>query len=82
MAGISMPDSAEDDDRILGLLSELTGGIVTGFVVVAEFTDVDGEGRLYGNSLRNQRSHTTLGLLEYGATVERGRCDRAFFEDE
>lgn len=64
----------DDSAKLLEVISACTGGLVTGFVVVASFLDSDGDQRIYGNTLDDQRCHTTLGLLSYGLAVETARA--------
>lgn len=65
------------------LTSLLEGrGMVTGFIVVAEFVDDDGDIRLWADTMADQRSHRSMGLLEWGLTVERARTTKVFLEDE
>lgn len=57
--------------------------IVTGFVVMAEFLDESGEGRIFCDTLEGQRCHSTLGLLGYGTAVETQRAaQHVLGEDE
>lgn len=72
----------EEADVLLATISRVTGGMVTGFVLVAEFTDPEGERRIYGNTLNGQQSHSSLGLLGYGVAVETRRIQDCHFEDE
>lgn len=43
--------------------------IVTGFVVLAEFLNDQGERSLWCDTFEDQRTHQTLGLLAYGTAV-------------
>jgi predicted TIM-barrel enzyme len=56
--------------------------IVTGFVVLAEFTGTDGVGRIYCDTLEGQRCHSTLGLLAYGTAVETHRAAQQVLDDD
>jgi hypothetical protein len=81
---MSIKDGDQDDqsDWLLNKLTELTGGMVEAFVVIVGYTDLDGEKKIYGNTLKDQRSHNTLGLLAYGDAIERHRCVMAHFEED
>jgi hypothetical protein len=51
---------------------DVTGEVlVTGYVVVASFADDTGESSVFTAAAENQRCHTSLGLLEFGAANER-----------
>lgn len=64
----------QEADHLLAAITECTGGVVTGYVVVASFIDEDGDQRIYGNTMDDQRCHASLGLLSYGLAVEQGRA--------
>lgn len=64
----------ESSDRLLKAITECVGGVVTGFVVMASFMDAEGERRIYGDTMQDQRCHETLGLLSYGMAVENRRA--------
>jgi hypothetical protein len=61
----------EDEDRLLATISECTGGIVTGFVVAAEYIDEDGDRCIFGCTLTDQKAHTSLGLIAWADAIER-----------
>lgn len=65
---------AEDD--IVG-----GGSVITNFVVLVEFMDEQGERLVFTSTTEGQQAHTTLGLLDFGATMERARIARNHSED-
>jgi hypothetical protein len=78
--GVTLLDALSDElarsDVVPG------GGIVTAFAVLVEFVDVDGETSIYHETAENQRCHTTLGLLEFGAAIERNRAVESARDDD
>lgn len=73
----------ETSDRLLKAVTECIGsGVVTGFVLVASFMDDDGDRRIYGETMQDQRCHETLGLLSYGLAVENRRAAQVLDEDD
>lgn len=79
-----MKGDGDPDQLILDALqSYIEGaGIVTGFVVIAEFTDEDGDARIICDSMSNQRCHRSMGLLSFGLAVEEARVQDSSREDE
>jgi hypothetical protein len=70
-----MDDQEREADILLAALNQIIGkGMVTGFAIVASFLDEDGDQRIYGNCMNDQRCHATMGLLDYGLAVERARA--------
>lgn len=55
---------------------------VTAYVLIADFIGDEGEKRLYFDTMEDQRNHETLGLLDYGLTVERARSVEHFMSEE
>ncbi len=76
-----MSEEHPDQEKLLNTLSDLVPGMVTKFVIIAEFVDSNGERNLYGLTMQDQRSYETLGLLAYGDAVERRRVTDDFFSD-
>lgn len=68
--------------ELLDVLSNQIDGLITGFVVVAEYIDRDGDVGIWSDTYTGQRAHRTLGLLEFGRTVERHRIDKVWDEDD
>lgn len=65
------------DDEVQGTV------MVTGFVVLAEFTDANGASHIFCDTLEGQRCHATLGLLAYGSAVEQRRAaDNVLGDDD
>lgn len=65
------------DDEVQGTV------MVTGFVMLAEFTDANGSQHIYCDTLEGQRCHATLGLLAYGMAVEEHRAaDNVLGDDD
>ena len=73
----------DPDHRILdAITANLEGsGIVTGFVLVAEFTDEDGDARIICDSMTDQRCHRSMGLLAFGMAVEEARAQDSWRGD-
>lgn len=68
-----MADTTSLADRISGVLYDHlageNGGMVTGFHVIAEFIDSDGESRMLYEWAPGQRLTTTMGLLRWAQGV-------------
>lgn len=77
---MSLPEG-ESSDHLLGAISECVDGMITGFVVIAAFQDVEGERRIYCDTLQDQRCHETLGMLEFASAVERYRAVEVWREE-
>lgn len=76
-------EHGDPDDAFLNVLQDEIGdGMVTGFVVIAEFTDAEGDQRLYCDTLNGQRTHRTMGLLSFGMAVENEKAQQAWREDD
>lgn len=77
-----MKGPGDSEGVFLDALSKEVDGLVTGFVVLAEFVDADGDERIYCNTMSNQRAHRTMGLLSLGMAVEKRRVADAWAADE
>lgn len=78
-----MKGPGDPDDAILNVLSEqIDSGMVTSFVLVAVYTDDEGDTRIWSDTMRDQRSHQTLGLLSWGLAVENERVAQTWREDD
>ena len=77
-----MKGPGDSEGVFLDALSKEVDGLVTGFVVLAEFVDADGDERIYCNTMSNQRAHRTMGLLSFGMAVEKRRVADAWAADE
>lgn len=79
-----MKGPSDPNDALINALGAQIdgGGIVTAFVVIAEYVDADGDVCLWADSMRDQRSNRSMGLLEWGLTVERARVTQTFLEDD
>lgn len=64
-------DRNDEERMILDALTEWVGGIVTSFVIVAEFVDGEGDRCITGRTMPGQPYHTSLGLLAWAETFER-----------
>jgi len=75
----------DDDgaDLVANALQEKFGGMVVEYVAIANVLGEDGDYRLAFDSAEDQRSHTTLGLLDWAAAIERHHALEAWvYEDE
>lgn len=79
---MSSDENGDPTGEILNVLSDQVEGLITGFVVVAEYMDTDGEVGIWCDTYRGQRAHRSLGLLEFAQTVERRRIEQVWEEDE
>lgn len=63
-------------DALTAEIRENTGGegFVTAYIVIAAFTDAEGDSNLYTESGENQRCHESLGLLAFGMAHENARA--------
>lgn len=77
-----MKGDGDPDDALLNTLSEQIDGMVTGFVLVATYTDDQGENNIWTDTMRDQRCHTTLGLLSWASAVEEARAQDTWREDD
>lgn len=82
-----MYDEHGEADHILdGIQKELQSdghtGVVLSYAIVVSWVDDDGEQRIMGSAMQDQRAHMTLGLLEFGTTVERDRIRREWASPE
>lgn len=76
-------EQGDPDEAFLNTLQEqIGGGIVTGFVVIAEFSTSDGDQSLYCDTMTGQRTHRTMGLLQFGLAVENRKAVDAWVEEE
>ncbi len=71
----------DSEGVLLDALSAEVDGLITGFVVIAEFVDGDGDERIYCDTMTNQRAHRTLGLLKFGMAVAERRVGDAWASD-
>ena len=69
-------------ERVLDLVAESVEGIVTGYVLIAEYTDVDGDQRIIADIMEDQRCHRTLGLLSFAAAIENEKAARSWLDDD
>lgn len=75
---------AEDADVLLDAISralaesdDVEGSVfVTAYVVLAAFTDTDGEQAVFTATADNQRAHESLGLLAFATATENARVMR------
>lgn len=72
----------DPDDSLVNYASGQVAGFPTAILIVIEFTDEDGDTRLYCDTLRDQRANRTLGLLEWAATIERTKIAQTWLEDD
>lgn len=77
-----MQGPGDESGDLLNALSAVTVGMVTAFVVIAEYVDADGDVCLWSDTMTDQRAHRTIGLLEFGSAVERARITRQFLGDD
>jgi hypothetical protein len=56
-------------DPVLDVLTDLSPGVVTGYVVIVECVDSDGDTAICIDTLSGQSTPSTLGLLAYGTTL-------------
>lgn len=79
-----MQGPGDPDDAVINCLStQIEGeGFVTGFVLVATYTDSDGDTRIWTDTMRDQRCHSTLGLLSWALAVEQARAQDMWRDDE
>lgn len=76
-------EHGDPDEAFLNVLQQQIGeGMVTGFVVIAEYTDADGDQLLYCDTFSGQRAHRTMGLLQFGLAVENEKAATAWLEDD
>lgn len=75
-------ERGDPDEAFLDVLQDQIDGMVTGFVVLAEFTDQDGDQRLYCDTMTGQRTHRTMGLLQFGLAIENRRAADAWSSDD
>lgn len=67
----------DSSNILLNALSECWPGIViTGFVVIANGMDDDGDHRTYTDTFEDQTAPRTLGMLEAGCAIEKERIVR------
>lgn len=71
----------DETGALLGALAADTGGIVTGFVVLATFLGQDGEERVYFDTMAGQRATATLGLLSAATAIETRRFADHWLDD-
>lgn len=72
-----------DSDRTLDILAgSVPDGIVTGYVLVAEYTDEDGDQRIIADVMENQRCHRTLGLLSFAIAIEQQKAARSWLDED
>jgi len=72
------------DERIAAVIAaELEQNVIVAkYVLIADYTDEDGERGIALNCAPDQRGSETLGLLGYGDTVERARIAAEWADDE
>jgi hypothetical protein len=56
-------------DPVLDCLTDISPGVVTGYVLIVECVDTDGDTAVCIDALGNQSTSQTLGLLAYGDTL-------------
>jgi hypothetical protein len=56
--------------------------VVTSFVIVAEFMTEAGERQIYTDTIDDQRTHTTLGLLSFAMALQADQAVRDNRGDE
>lgn len=69
------------EDHVLeGIQRELEAdghvGMVLHYALVVAWVDEDGDHRIMGSCMDDQRAHITLGLLQFGVTIEQDRICR------
>lgn len=68
--------------EVVAGMDEVVGDpIVTGFVVLAEFSDGEDSAQIFSDTLEGQRCHQTIGLLGWGMAVESQRAANAALGD-
>lgn len=85
---MSDQDYEQFDSDILNAISEslirdkeAQNPIVTGYVVVAEWTDDDGSPRFFGCGMRGQTASRSVGMIVYGEEHERELMRRNIREE-
>lgn len=71
--------SQEEQNAMLNAIAPLVPGIVTSFILLAEFVDDEGDKNIFASTMVDQRAHVTLGLLAFGDAVERRRVTDSFY---
>lgn len=73
--------TGDEDGSLLDAITAQVDGLVTGFVVLAEFIGPDGDERIYCDTMTDQRAHRTLGLLEFARAIEQRKVADAWAAD-
>lgn len=66
------------EDPIAEYIEANAEGICTGYVVIANIEQINGQQSFWVTTLRNQTASTSLGLLESASAAEKYRIARSF----
>jgi len=61
---------------------DVTGAVVTGFIVVASYVDQNGDRHAFGASNEGAHPHEVMGLLSYALAVEQQSVSRWTCEED
>lgn len=75
-------EHGDPNETLVEVISSETGGICTGFVLVATFMGEDGDRRIYCDTMRGQLCHESMGLLSWGLAIEQRRAQLTWEEDD